>query len=545
MNEELEPVLAEFDIRDPAGRHAPGEIVPLSVRDGGGVRNEARPMTLTKLLEGVTVTKLFQTLYGQMVVTHDIEVHGIQYDSRKIERGDVFVALRGTEQDGHRFIAGAVERGAKVAVLEDDGAMPDSYFMHAGVVKVIVTDSRIALAKMSAAYYGNPSVRLRLVGVTGTNGKTTTTYLIKSILESHGSKTGLIGTIEYALGDRVIPATHTTPESLELNGLLARMVDEGCSAAVMEVSSHALQQHRVNGLMWRGAVFTNLTQDHLDYHGTMQAYFDAKKKLFENLQRDSWAVVNIDDEWGKKILDSTLGRKLTYGIAGAADVRAKEISLSMKGTTFTIVHAGEETTIDSPLVGGFNVSNILAAFGTGIALGVPKPTMQRAIRSMKPVRGRFEAVASPRGWTAVVDYAHTPDALEKTLTAVRSVFASGGGGRIITVFGCGGNRDRTKRPKMARVATGLSDITVITSDNPRHEDPERIIDEIMTGVRTGAEVYRESDRRVAIAKALRLAGRGDVVLIAGKGHETYQVIGDQKLHFSDREVVDAFVRSQA
>jgi UDP-N-acetylmuramoyl-L-alanyl-D-glutamate--2,6-diaminopimelate ligase len=509
-----------------------------------GVRNEVSPMMLSKLLEGVTVAKMFQTVYGQMVVTHDVEVHGVQYDSRKIERGDLFVALRGTEQDGHRFIADAVEKGAKVAVLEDDQAMPDSYFMHAGVVKIVVPDSRIALAQLSAAQYGNPSLGLQLVGVTGTNGKTTTAYLLKSILESSGSRSGLIGTIEYAVGDRVIPATHTTPESLELNGLLAAMVAVGCTSAVMEVSSHALLQHRVHGLRYRAAVFTNLTQDHLDYHGTMEKYFEAKKILFENLEADSWAIVNIDDEWGGKMLEAARGKTLTYGIQRPADLRATKISLSMNGTNFTIVHSGEETAIETPLVGRFNVSNILAAFGTGLALGVPKAAMQQAVRTMKAVRGRFEAVASPRGWTAVVDYAHTPDALEKTLIAVRDVIGSGGG-RIVTVFGCGGNRDRTKRPKMARVATRLSDITVVTSDNPRHEDPGTIIDEIMAGVQPGSKVYRETDRSKAIGMALGLAGKGDVVLIAGKGHETYQVIGDRKFHFNDAEVVDAFVRSQA
>jgi UDP-N-acetylmuramoyl-L-alanyl-D-glutamate--2,6-diaminopimelate ligase len=276
----------------------------------------------------------------------------------------------------------------------------------------------------------------------------------------------------------------------------------------------------------------------------MERYFDAKKILFENLDPGAWAIINLDDEWGARMLAAARGKTLTYGIQSPADLRATKISLSMRGTSFTIVHSGEETAIETPLVGRFNVSNILAAFGTGIALGIPKPAMQQAIRSMNPVRGRFEAIASPRGWTAVIDYAHTPDALEKTLAAVRDVVGSGGG-RVVTVFGCGGNRDRTKRPKMAHVATGLSDITVVTSDNPRQEDPERIIDEIMTGVRPGSNAYKETDRKEAIRMALRLAGKGDVVLIAGKGHEDYQVIGDRKIHFSDREVVDAFVRSQA
>jgi len=509
------------------------------------VISDVQSMTLSKLLERVTVVKMFQTVYGQMVVTHEIEVHAIQNDSRKVARGDLFVAVSGNELDGHKFIADAVNNGAKVVVLEDDAAMPDSYFMHAGVVKVVVRDSRIALAEISSAFFRNPSGKLKLVGVTGTNGKTTTTYLLKSILESQGMKTGLIGTIEYSFGGRTLPAEKTTPDSLELNRLLSEMVEDGCAAAVMEVSSHALDQHRVHGLTFGAAVFTNLTQDHLDYHGTMQAYFDAKKILFQTLPPESWGVVNLDDEWGRKILDLTAGRKLTYAINAPADVQAKQISLSMQGTRFTILHRGEETPIESPLIGKFNVSNLLAAFSAGVAMGIPKTAMQEAIRTMKSVRGRFEAVRSPKGWTAVIDYAHTPDALQKALAAVRDVFGAAGGGRIITVFGCGGNRDRTKRPKMARIATELSDVTVVTSDNPRHENPDRIIDEIMTGVREGAVVHRVPDRTTAIHKALGLARTGDVVLIAGKGHEQYQVIDSKKIHFSDHEVVDEFVRTQS
>ena len=501
-------------------------------------------MILSKILEGVVVRKMFQTMYGQMVVTHDAEVRRIQYDSRKVERGDMFVAISGTRENGARYISEAVEHGAKAVVLDDDGAMPDSFFMHAGAVKIVVPDTRIALARMSSNYYGHPSDKLVMVGVTGTNGKTTTTHILKSILESNGSSSGLIGTIEYRIGENIIPATHTTPESLELNELLARMAESGCASAVMEVSSHALIQHRVDGLSFSAAVFTNLTQDHLDYHGTMEQYFDAKKILFEHLPPEACAVINIDDEWGKRLM-SLPGRKISYGVSAAADVQAKNMSLSMQGTHCTIVHANEETAIDSSLIGRFNVSNILAAFATGIALGIPKPALRQAIRETKSVRGRFEPVVSPRGWTAIVDYAHTPDALEKALAAVRDVFHSTGGGRIITVFGCGGNRDRSKRPKMAGIATGYSDVTIVTSDNPRTEEPERIIDEIMTGAKPDARVVREADRGKAITMALELAGSGDVILIAGKGHEDYQVIGDRKLHFSDREAVDNFLRSHA
>jgi len=500
-------------------------------------------MNLSKLLEGVRVSKMFQTLYGQMVVTHDVEVHGIEYDSRKVVHADVFVAIRGAAQDGHAFITNAISNGAKVVVLEDDASLPDSYFMHTGVVKVVVQNSRVALARMSENFYGNPAAALRMIGVTGTNGKTTTTHAIKSILENSGMRTGLIGTIEYVIGDEVVPAVHTTPESLEINKLLATMVERRCIAAVMEVSSHALHQHRVDGIPFQVGIFTNLTQDHLDYHGSMEEYFGAKKILFEHLSPESWGIVNLDDPYGKRILDSTRARTISYGIAAAADVRAGTMTLSMKRTAMTIVHKGEETMVDSPLVGRFNVSNILAAFGAGIALGISKPAMREAIRSMKPVRGRFEPVVSPAGWTAVIDYAHTPDALEKTLGAIQEVCsAMETHGRIITVFGCGGNRDRTKRPMMARIATGMSDVTMITSDNPRREDPDAIIKEIMSGVLPGREVYVETDRRVAITQALAMAAPEDVILLAGKGHEDYQIIGDTKIPFSDREIVEEFIR---
>ncbi|MBI1803267.1 MAG: UDP-N-acetylmuramoyl-L-alanyl-D-glutamate--2,6-diaminopimelate ligase [Ignavibacteria bacterium] len=490
---------------------------------------------------------MFQTLYGQMVVTHDVEVHGIQYDSRKITHGDVFVAMKGTGQDGHAYITDAISKGAKVVVLQDDAALSDSYFMHTGVAKVVVPNTRIALAQIAKNFYGKPASRLTMIGVTGTNGKTTTTHLITSVVESGGMKTGLIGTIEYVIGGESFPATHTTPESLELNELLAQMVERDCTAAVMEVSSHALHQHRVEGVPFRIAVFTNLTQDHMDYHGSMEAYFNAKKILFEQLSPESWAIVNLDDPYGRRFLESTRSRTISYGIqVAAADVKATQVSLSMQGTGMTIVHGREETPITSPLIGGFNVSNILAAFSAGIALGIPKSTIRNAIHSMKSVRGRFEPVVSPNGWTAVIDYAHTPDALEKTLGAIKDMRSSATNrGRTITVFGCGGDRDRTKRPKMAHIATTLSDITFITSDNPRHEDPDVIIEETKFGVVPGKEVYTETDRRKAIAKALARAVPGDVVLIAGKGHEDYQIFGDEKIHFSDREVVEEFIRLRA
>lgn len=506
---------------------------------------EVTSMMLSEILNGVTVSKMFQALYGTMVVTHDVQVNHVRYDSRRVERGDLFVAIRGGGFDGHRFVAQAVSNGAKVVVLEDDAALSDSYFMHTGSVKVVVPNSRAALARISANYFGHPSNKLLVVGVTGTNGKTTTTQLIGSILETAGNATGLLGTIEYRIGTEILPATHTTPESLELNELLAHMVEMRCTAAVIEVSSHALHQHRVDGMDFRAAVFTNLTQDHLDYHGTMEEYFSAKQILFEYLSPGAFAVVNIDDLWGRKILSATRANRISYGMTTQADVSAQNINLSMHGLSFTAVHAREETPIESSLIGRFNVSNILAAFATGIALGIRKTVVQDAIKNVRSVRGRFETIVAPQGWTTVIDYAHTPDALQKALRAIHDIFDSATRGKLITVFGCGGNRDRGKRPLMAAIATEYSDLTIITTDNPRREHPEEIIDEIMTGVKSGSEVIREPDRRTAILRALGLASKNDVVLIAGKGHEDYQVIAEEKIHFSDREVVETFLRSRA
>ncbi len=498
-------------------------------------------MILSRLLEGIVVTKMFQTMFGKMVVTHEVDVRSVQYDSRKVERGDLFVAIHGTQSDGHTFISSAIANGAKVVVMENDHAMPDSYFMHAGVIKIVVSDARIVLAQLSATYYGHPSGQLSVVGVTGTNGKTTTTHLITSVMEHQGTKAGLIGTIEYRIGNDVIPSTHTTPESLELNALLSRMVAAGCSSAVMEVSSHSLHQHRVYGIAFSVGVFTNLTQDHLDYHSSMDAYFEAKSVLFRSLGERSWAVINTDDPWGKKLRTMTRARVLSFGMSDPADLTADEVSLSMRGTTCRIRYGGESVTLETPLVGKFNVSNILAAFGAGIALGVPQKAIAQAIRVAKPVPGRFEPVVSPAGWTAIIDYAHTPDALEKALQAVHDVFAASTRGRIITVFGCGGNRDTSKRPKMAAVATTQSDLTIVTSDNPRREDPEEIIRQVVEGAAKGKQLESITDRRAAIHRALGLARPNDVVLIAGKGHEDYQVVGDEKIHFSDKEIVQDYL----
>jgi UDP-N-acetylmuramoyl-L-alanyl-D-glutamate--2,6-diaminopimelate ligase len=501
-------------------------------------------MILARLLDGVTVTKMFRTTFGQSIQMQDLHIDQIQYDSRRVKTSDLFVALRGSGVDGHKFITDAVKNGAIAVVMENDDAVPDSYFQHTGVAKLVVPNSRQALAIMSANYFHHPSNRLTVIGVTGTNGKTTTTYLIKSILEYNGIKTGLIGTIEYHLGDSVLPASHTTPESLELNGFLARMANAGCSHVVMEVSSHALHQHRVGNIKFKAGIFTNLTQDHLDYHGDMDQYFLAKKILFENLSPDAWGIINIDDPMGGKLIEATHAGILTYGITSTASLYAKDVAISLNGTRFTLVYKQGSIDIESQLLGRFNVSNILAALGAGIVLGIPVHDIRDALYHTKAVNGRFEQLSSPAGWTAIIDYAHSPDALEKVLKAIHDLFESERHGRIITVFGCGGNRDKGKRPIMASIATSLSNITIITSDNPRHENPDAIIDEVKKGARAGSAVYREADRKSAIIKALTVAQSGDVVLIAGKGHEDYQITGDTKTHLSDRETVEEYLHGQ-
>ncbi|HTY57223.1 MAG TPA: UDP-N-acetylmuramoyl-L-alanyl-D-glutamate--2,6-diaminopimelate ligase [Bacteroidota bacterium] len=500
-------------------------------------------MTLNDLLGGVRVTKLYSGMYGKMVLTQDISVRNIRYDSRRVGPGDLFVALRGTAENGHRFIDDAIAAGASAVVVDDDASRPDTYFMHTGVLKVLVPDARAALAALSANFYGRPADRLQIVGITGTNGKTTTSHLIRAILAADGKPAGLIGTIDYRIADRVLPATHTTPESLELHELLAEMVRAGCVAAVMEVSSHALAMSRVAGIGFGAAVFTNLTQDHLDYHGSMEDYFRAKKKLFDSVSPGGVAVVNADDPYGARMLEGTPGRKITYGFTPACDVRATGIELRIDGSRCTVVHAGKEFGISSPLTGKFNIQNILASCAAGLGLGIAPAAIEAGILSVQAVPGRFERIVAPRaGWTAIVDYAHTPDALDNCLRTIRELLGPAGGRRIITVFGCGGNRDRGKRPIMGRIASAWSDITIVTSDNPRNEDPVSIIAEIVSGMPAGGETYTEVNRHEAIRAALGKARRGDVVLVAGKGHETYQVIGATRHHFDDREEVRSFIQ---
>lgn len=489
-------------------------------------------MNLSEVLKGVSVTKMFQTMYGKMVITHDVTVSGIQYDSRNVERENMFVAIKGTGSDGHLFLSAAIANGAKVIVVENDAAIPDSLCMHQGVVKVVVGSTRKALAQIAANYYSHPASSMTMIGVTGTNGKTTTTYVIKQMLESDpANKVGLIGTVEYAVGSDRLPATHTTPESLELHRLFSQMKQQRCTHVVMEVSSHALHQYRVFGIPFAAAVFTNLTQDHLDYHGTMEEYFSAKKILFDSLEPHAVGVINADSDYGPKIADSTSAVIRSYGIRSAADVRASGVVVGIDGCSLSI----DGRPVSLPLVGMFNVYNFLAAYTTVTALGMSLP--ESTIKALAPAPGRFEQIRSRDGWTAIVDYAHTPDALENCLQAIHDMLAGNAAAKIVTVFGAGGDRDRTKRPMMGGVVERLSHVTIVTSDNPRTEDPHRIIEDILAGMNDRQKAVVEIDRSAAIRKGLSLARSGDAVLIAGKGHEEYQVLGTEKIHFSDKEEI--------
>ncbi len=494
-------------------------------------------MLLGEILKNIRVKKLVGDV--------DVEVKNIVYDSREAGEGSLFVAIKGLNVDGHRFIPEAVLAGAVGVVLEDDGMVEDGYFEERGVVKIVVPDSRKALALISSAFYSFPSRKLKLVGVTGTNGKTTTTHLIKSILESAGLKTGLIGTINYVIGDEIIPAVQTTPESLDLNRFLSEMVNKNISACVMEVSSHALALDRVYGLDFDVGVFTNLTQDHLDFHRTFEAYFQAKKILFDSLKESAYAIYNIDDPYGERIVSDTKAEKLSYGKSERADVRVKDIALSFNGTSLLVQTPTESSLeINSKLIGEFNVYNILASVAVGYVLGIEHGDIKRGIESFENVRGRFEKMISPDGYVVIIDYAHTPDALEKCIDTILKLREQAGGGKLITVFGCGGDRDVGKRPIMGKIATEKSDITIITSDNPRFEDPQKIISDIVEGVKQNSVYYIFVDRKEAIYRALEMAQKDDIVLIAGKGHEEYQIIGDRKIPFSDKQVVLEFFKTK-
>jgi UDP-N-acetylmuramoyl-L-alanyl-D-glutamate--2,6-diaminopimelate ligase len=476
----------------------------------------------------------------------DREIVGISYDSRRVTPGMLFVAIPGQQTDGHDHIASAVDRGAAAVICQRNGFVP------ARATKIKVADTREALARAAAAFYGHPSTKLKVIGVTGTNGKTTVAFLIKHLLETAGVRTGLIGTVQYEIGERVIPAQRTTPEALEIQQMMAQMVRAGCGACVMEVSSHALDQQRVAEVAFDLGVFTNLTQDHLDYHRTMENYYAAKRRLFTALEigpKNAASVINVDDPYGARLAHEThLPRRLTYGLTENAQVHAEHLTLDADGAAFVVrlpqgdglagFSAGERAAgaprlqCRLPLIGRHNVYNALAALGAGLALGLEEPTIRRALATAPPVPGRLERIELGQPFGVFVDYAHTDDALRHVLLTLREIT----GGRVLLVFGCGGCRDAGKRPNMGWVAAELADFTLITADNPRKESPAHIAAQIVEGYRlVRRDGYRvELDRRRAIEELLRLAQPGDAVLIAGKGHETYQEFADTIVPFDDR-----------
>ncbi len=458
-----------------------------------------------------------------------VAVSDVTHDSRKVGAGALFVAIRGLQSDGNQYVEGALRKGAAAIVSEEPPRKGTS------AAWVQVKDAREALALLAAAHLDHPAERLALVGVTGTNGKTTTTYLIEAILRAAGRKTGLVGTVQYRIGERLAEAVRTTPESSDLHNLFREMADAGVSHAVLEVSSHSLVLKRVHGCFFRVAVFTNLTRDHLDFHGDMDSYFAAKRALFDTrLRADGHAVLNADDERSEELRRVARGTLLSYGIERDAEFRAEGVSLSLLGARFTLRAPWGRAPVETPLLGRFNVQNVLAACAAAYALGVPEEAVLRGVASLKGVPGRMEGVHAGQDFTVIVDYAHTDDALRNLLETVRELKPR----RLIAVFGCGGDRDKTKRPLMGAVAARLADVAVLTSDNPRSEPPEAILEDIARGMNgyRKAERLVIADRREAIAKALELAGPGDAVVIAGKGHETYQVLRDRSVPFDDRQV---------
>lgn len=464
----------------------------------------------------------------QIVGEEDREVKSVQIDSRRVQPGDLFVALRGTQVDGHEYIEKAIGQGATAVACE---SLPQH--VSEDVTYLVYPDTELAVGPLATACAGNPSQRMKLVGVTGTNGKTTIATVLYNMFRRMGYKCGLCSTVCNYIDGRPIPTECTTPDAVTLNNLLGQMADEGCEYAFMEVSSHSVAQHRIGGLTFAGGIFTNLTRDHLDYHKTFENYRDAKKAFFDALPREAFAVTNADDRNGMVMVQNTRAQVKTYSARGAADFRGRILEESFEGMNLEM--DGREVFVQ--FVGRFNVSNLLAVYAAAVLLGVEPDEALVQLSAMKPVNGRFESIRSPKGVTAIVDYAHTPDALVNVLQTINDVLQHRG--ECWTVCGAGGNRDRGKRPIMAKVAVENSDRVIITSDNPRFEDPQAIIDDMLAGL---SEEQRQSvlsivDRREAIRTACMLAKPGDVILVAGKGHEDYQIVQGVKHHFDDHEVI--------
>ena len=476
-----------------------------------------------KLIELLKHVKILNT-----VGDTGVEITGVNIDSRRIEAGHLFVAIPGTQTDGHKYIPKAIELGAAAILCEQ---MPEE--QTDGVTYVVVESTESTVGMVATQFFGDPSRKLKLVGVTGTNGKTTIATLLYNMFRKFGHKCGLLSTVCNYIEGEPIPADHTTPDPIELNRLLAQMVEDGCEYAFMECSSHAIAQKRIGGLKFAGGLFTNLTRDHLDYHKTVENYRDAKKAFFDGLEKDAFAITNADDKNGLYMVQNTKAQVKTYSIRSMADFKAKIIECHFEGMYLDI--NGKEVGVQ--FIGKFNVSNLLAVYGAAIMLGKKAEDILVILSTLKSVSGRLEPIHAPEGYTAIVDYAHTPDALENVLNTINEVL--NGKGKVITVCGAGGNRDKGKRPIMAQTAAKLSDKVIITSDNPRFEEPQDIINDMLAGLdnKLMKKVVSIVDRKEAIRTASMMAEKGDVILIAGKGHEDYQEIKGVKHHFDDREVV--------
>lgn len=470
---------------------------------------------------------LASKLFGEKWTAKDTDIKGICIDSRKVCEGDVFICIPGAETDGHKFAKAAEEKGAAAIVAQKA--------VDVGIPVIMTENSAAETAKIASKFYGEPEKKLKLVGITGTNGKTTVSYLIKQILETAGKKVGVIGTNDILVGDVPVgikASTPTTPNSLELHAIFAKMLEMGAEYVVMEVSSHALDLHRVDGLCYEVGVFTNLTQDHLDYHKTMDNYFAAKKKLYDISKT---GIINADDEYGRKLLAGIMCKSMSVG-TGNTDIKAENIKIDAMGVEFDMHTQNGIYPVQLGISGMFSVYNALCAAGAAYALGIDENTVSKGLKSASGVKGRLERVPTETDYSVIIDYAHTPDGLENVLNAVNSFKK----GRCIAVFGCGGDRDSTKRPIMGEIGARLADLAVITSDNPRTEDPEKIIADIVSGIKIG-DFKVIVNRKEAIGYALSIAEKDDVVLLAGKGQETYQIIGKEKTHFDEREIVRDFL----
>jgi UDP-N-acetylmuramoyl-L-alanyl-D-glutamate--2,6-diaminopimelate ligase len=486
-------------------------------------------MELTKILDSIKTIQVVGEVQRK-------DVSGIFYDSRKVQINSIFVAVKGFKTDGHKYILDALNKGAIAIVVEDNNSIPDEMFAHDHKAKIVVRNSRIALAELSSILYKEPSKKLKLIGITGTNGKTTTSYYIKNILEASGAKVGLIGTIANYIGTKKVYTEMTTPESVEINHLLFDMYQKHCSYAVMEVSSHSLALNRVYGLNFSSGVFTNITSDHLDFHNTFENYLNAKKILFDILPQSAFGVFNSDDKNSLTLIKNSQAKTFSYGTASNADFSFYNVKYDLNGTSFNLVYDGRDYSISTSLIGEFNAYNACAAFATTVLFGIEEDVSIEGIKKTQHVPGRFEVIGNDK--KIIVDYSHTADSLEKALQALHKIV--NGNNQIYTVFGCGGDRDKTKRPVMGKIAADLSDKVIVTSDNPRTENPMSIIEDIERGI-TKKNYQTIPDREEAIRYAIYNSEPNAVILIAGKGHEDYQEVNGVRKHFSDKEIADKYL----